>query len=178
MNALIHKQYSSGTPIQIKVYENKISVWNIGDLPPQLSIEMLKINHPSLRRNPLIADVFYMSGYIDTWGRGTLKIINSCKEAELPEPEMKEYAGGFQVTIFKDALTEEQLLKLGLNQRQRKAVNYLKGKGRITNKEYISLFNVSRITATRDLQDLVDKNILKYSETKGAGAYYESLIAS
>lgn len=177
LNALVHKNYSGAT-IQLRVYDDKISIWNEGTLPEGLTFEALKQEHPSRPRNPIIADVCFLGGYIDAWGRGTLKIINSCKEAELPEPEMKESAGGFQVTIFKDILTEEHLKKLGLNERQIKAVNYLKEKGRITNKEYISSFNVSRITATRDLQDLVDKNILKFSETKGAGAYYELLIAS
>ena len=134
--------------------------------------------HPSIPRNPIMADVCYKSGLIDTWGRGTLKIINSCKEAELPSPEIKEAFGGFSVTIFKDILNEEQLKKLGLNDRQIKAVLYVKENGKITNKEYMSLFIVSRITATRDLQDLVNRNILKSSEIKGAGAYYELLIAS
>jgi ATP-dependent DNA helicase RecG len=86
--------------------------------------------------------------------------------------------GGVLVTIFKDVYTEEQLKKSGLNKRQIKAVLYVKENRKITNKEYMSLFNVSRITATRDLQDLVIRNILKSSETKGAGAYYELLIAS
>lgn len=177
LNALVHKSYSGAT-IQIRVYDDKLSIWNEGTLPEGLTFEALKQEHPSRPRNPIVADVCFLGGYIDAWGRGTLKIINSCKEAELPEPELKESSGGFQVTIFKNILTEEYLKKFGLNERQIKAVNYLKEKGRITNKEYSSSFNVSRITATRDLQNLVDKNILKFSETKGAGAYYELLIAS
>jgi ATP-dependent DNA helicase RecG len=36
-----------------------------------------------------------------------LKIINSCKEAELPEPEIKEASGGVSVTIFKITNPEE-----------------------------------------------------------------------
>jgi ATP-dependent DNA helicase RecG len=46
-------------------------------------------------------------------------------------------------------------------------------KGRITNKEYQEIFGVARMTATRDLTVLVNKGILKSSETKGAGSYYE-----
>lgn len=54
---------------------------------------------------------------------------------------------------------------------------YVKEKGRITNKEYQQTFGVSRITATRDLASLIERGILKSSDTKGAGSYYE-LIAS
>lgn len=42
----------------------------------------------------------------------TIKIIDSCKSAELPEPEMKEQDGGFLLTIFKDILNEDYLVKL------------------------------------------------------------------
>lgn len=56
--------------------------------------------------------------------------------------------------------TYEYLRKLGLNERQIKAVLYVKEKGNITNKEYQELFKVSRITATRDLSELVEKGIL------------------
>lgn len=177
LNALVHKSYLGAT-IQIRVYQDKISIWNEGTLPPELTLESLKKQHPSIPRNPIIADVCYKGGFIDTWGRGTLKIINSCKEAELPAPEIKEEFSGFSVTIFKNVLTEEQLKKLGLNERQIKGVLYVKENGKITNKQYMSSFNVSRITATRDLQDLVNRNIFKSSEIKGAGAYYELLIAS
>jgi ATP-dependent DNA helicase RecG len=63
--------------------------------------------------------------------------------------------------------------KLGLNDRQVKAVLILKEKRKITNKAYQEIFAVARATATRDLAELVDKGIIKSSETKGAGSYYE-----
>jgi ATP-dependent DNA helicase RecG len=51
---------------------------------------------------------------------------------------------------------------MGLNERQLKAVMFIKEKGRITNKDYIKFIeSISRITATRDLKDLVAKGILK-----------------
>ena len=47
-------------------------------------------------------DICFKGGFIDAWGRGTLKIIEACKQAELPEPEIKEEDGGIIVTLFKD----------------------------------------------------------------------------
>jgi len=49
--------------------------------------------------------------------------------------------------------------KLGLNERQIKAVMYVKKEGKITNKEYQTMFKVSKATATRDLSELVEKQI-------------------
>ena len=99
LNALVHRTYM-GAAIQMRVFDSKLSIWNEGGLPYGLSLEDLKLEHNSRPRNPIIANACFFAGYIDTWGRGTLKIINSCKEAGLPEPEIKEMNGGIEVTIF------------------------------------------------------------------------------
>lgn len=180
LNALIHKEYSSSSAIQIKVYDNKINIWNQGVLPPQLNSELLKINHPSVPRNPFIADVFYKSGHIDNWGRGTLKIYNSCKEAELPEPEIIEAFDGISASLFiSDKSTkftvenrsEKNLAKLGLNKRQILAFQYLKENGKITNKEYRQLTSISDEMARIDLLELIQKELI-ISKGKGRGVYY------
>ena len=172
LNALVHRNYM-GAPIQIRVYDDKISIWNEGALPEGLTLEALKHSHSSRPRNPIIADVSFKGGYIDAWGRGTIKILETCKQAELPEPEMKEQDGGFIITLFKDNLTEEQLSKFGLNERQLKSVLLVKEKGKISNADFQELFGVSKATATRDLIDLVEKFELfeKIGQT-GAGTVY------
>lgn len=48
----------------------------------------------------------------------------------------------------------------------------MKEKGKITNSDYQEQNKVARITATRDLTDLVGKGLLKSSDTKGAGSYF------
>lgn len=172
LNALVHRNYM-GAPIQIRVYDDKISIWNEGSLPAGLTLAALKRSHSSRPRNPIIADVAFKGGYIDAWGRGTIKILNTCKEAELPEPEMQEQDGGFSITLFKNNLTQEHLTKLGLNDRQVKAIIFVKEKGKISNADYQELFSVSKATATRDLTELLDKFALleKVGQT-GAGTTY------
>ena len=177
LNALVHRNYI-GAPTQIRLYDDRFGVWNDGGLPEGITEEDLKKLHRSKPRNPLIADTCFKAGYIDLWGRGTIKIIEACREAGLPEPILKEEQGGFLSKIFKDRFTEDQLKKMGLNDRQIEAVKYVKKNGKVTNKEYQGILKVSRITATRDLTDLVAKNILRSSETKGAGSYYVLAIAS
>jgi len=171
LNALVHKNYS-GAQVQLRIYDDKITIWNEGDLPAGLTFESLKRQHPSRPRNPLIADACFKGGYIDAWGRGTLKIITSCSQAELPEPELIGIDGGVQVTIFKDRFTEEQLKALGLNERQIKAVLFVKENKKITNKDYQQINSCSRNTASNDLSDLVKKNVFAQSAVKGAGSFY------
>lgn len=79
LNALVHRNYM-GAHIQLRVYDDKLSIWNEGGLPLGLTLEELKEEHNSRPRNPKIAKACFMAGYIDSWGRGTLKIYNSCKE--------------------------------------------------------------------------------------------------
>ena len=172
LNALVHRNYM-GAHTQIRVYDDKITFWNEGSLQSPLTIESLKRPHSSRPRNVLIADVCFKGGLIDAWGRGTIKIIEACKQAGLPEPEIMERDGGLLVTMFKNNLTDEQLAKLGLNERQLKAVEYVKEKGKITNKEYQELNSVAKPTATRDLAELVGKFSIFKTTGKGAGSFYE-----
>ena len=59
-----------------------------------------------------------------------------------------------------------------MNERQIKAVLYVKEKGRIGNKEYQGVFGVSKPTASRELDDLVRKGILERIGATGRGTYY------
>ncbi|MDD4437354.1 MAG: ATP-binding protein [Tissierellia bacterium] len=172
LNALIHRTYM-GVFTQIRVYDDKISIWNDGELPQGVTLEKLKQHHSSRPRNLIIADVCFKGGLIDAWGSGTVRIIETCKTAGLPEPVLEERDGGFAVTLFKNSLTEEQLVKLGLNERQVKAVQYVKEKGKITNKEYQEINKISNRTATYELKELFEQfGILKMSGA-GAATFYE-----
>jgi len=72
-NAIIHKDYT-GVHIQMKVWDDRIEIWNDGGLPYDMSIEKLLGPHTSKPRNVNIASVFYKAGFIESWGRGILKI--------------------------------------------------------------------------------------------------------
>jgi len=172
INAIIHRNYF-GPPIQISLYDDKIMIWNVGELPDQLKIDDLKHKHSSYPKNQRLADIFFIGGFIEAWGRGTLKIINECLNFGLPEPEIELLTGGISVTMYKNKFNEKFLNSLNLNERQQNIIVYLKTHKKITNKEYQLRTNCSNRTATRDLHDLVDKKIIKGSEIKGAGAFYE-----
>lgn len=171
LNALVHRDYMSSF-IQVRIYDDKFWVWNAGKLPEDISLESLKGVHSSHPRNPLIADVCFKGGYIDSWGRGTLKIINACREAELPEPSITEQFGGILVEIFKNRFAPEQLKKAGLSERQVKSVLYVAENGSISNSEYQTLTGTSDRTALRDLDDLVSKQILTRKGERKSTRYF------
>jgi ATP-dependent DNA helicase RecG len=172
LNAIAHKDYSGGVPIQISVYSDKIIFWNEGQLPENWTVKTLLEKHASRPYNPDIANALFRSGFIEAWGRGTIKIIKECKAAGIPEPVFSYDSSDISVAFRKDIYNEKYLQSLDLNERQVKAVFYTKEKGKITNSDYQTLNDVSRETATRDLKELIDIGLIKPSGRKGAGAFY------
>lgn len=172
LNAVAHKDYSGGVPIQISVYKDKILIWNEGQLPDNWTIETLLEKHASKPFNPDIANALFRSGYIESWGRGIAKMTEQCFNYGLPAPIFMFKSSGFWVEFRKDIYNYNQLKELALNKRQVKAVLYLKDNSKITNKEYQEINDTSERTASRDLSDLVEKGIITSSDIKGAGAFY------
>jgi ATP-dependent DNA helicase RecG len=160
INAIVHRDYTAPSNVQVEIYDDRIEIWNPGGLLPGITIEDLyKKEHKSVIRNKLVAQMFYDIGYIEKYGSGTIKIIDLCKQQGIPYPEFKEVFGGFSVIFRKDVYTEEYLRNLGLNERQIKAVMYVKEKTKITNKEYQGLNNVSNKTSYLELSELVEKGV-------------------
>lgn len=174
LNAIVHRNdHSRGSEIQVKVYDGYIWIWNPGTLPEGLSIEQLKRSHSSIRRNPLIADLFFRAGYIEQFGSGTLRMTDALKKAGQPEPEFEEQGNGFAVKLFS---AESTGIKTGavqlLNDRQKAALIYIREHGKIDNAAYQKLNNISRTTAFRDLKKLTNKGLIKQVGKEGPGTYY------
>ena len=99
-------------------------------------------------------------------------MLKLCSLAGIPVPHFKEYQSGFLVEFRKDIYTEEYLRKLGLNERQIKAVMYVKENDKIANQEYQVICETSNRTATRDLTELVSLKIFRQLGTTGKGTKY------
>jgi len=177
LNALVHRTYM-GSSVQIRVYDNKLSIWNEGLLPQGLDLESLKTEHNSRPRNPIIADACFKSGYIDTWWRGTLKIINSCKEAELPEPDIIEKDGGVQVTIYKKVEGGQVGSQAGgqvggqvgsLTDRQREVFGYIVDNPRISRSQLAEKLGVNESAVQKHTDALKKKKVIRREgETTGS----------
>ena len=173
LNAISHKDYAFGYPIQISVYEDKIMIWNEGKLPENWTVDKLFRKHSSKPFNPDIANAFFRAGYIEAWGRGTIKIVEQSRKHGLPTPEFTNEGSDFWIVFKKDIFNKEYLENLKLNERQIKAVLYVKENGKISNKDYQVLNDCSRNTASNDLSELLNSNVLISSGKRGAGSFYK-----
>ena len=106
-NAIIHRDYL-GTFIHMRVWADRIQLWNEGTLPQSITIEKLMEDHESMPRNPLIAKVFYLMGFIENWGRGYEKIRDAFKQVHLQVPTFELVRGGFMATIQREVFQKVQ----------------------------------------------------------------------
>lgn len=170
VNALIHRDYTSSDRTQIRVDEDALAFWNPGGLPAGLSLQDLtRPGHPSRRRNPHLADAFHLAGLVERWGTGTTRMIDAMQHAGLPAPTFAEDGGGFRVTFTRELFPPELLARL--NERQQRALTYLRQHPTITNAQYRELTGAPDRTASLDLKSLLELGVL-IREGKGRNVAY------
>jgi len=174
-NAVCHRDYQlAGAEIRIMVFSDRIEINSPGGLPPGVNLANLERAH--VLRNPLLANYLYDIFYIEKWGTGIARMKSLMSEHGLAEPKFEDLGEFFAVTFYGpgerilELIPEEgvtDLKAMGLNERQAEALGKMINEGHeFTNTSYRERFNVSKNTATRDLQALLDTGWVK---TTGVG---------
>ena len=172
LNAICHKQYQSGIPIQISVYEDRLYVANIGSLPEDWTLENLMQKHASKPYNPNIAHVFYLAGFIESWGRGVEKICHALKADKLPLPEYTIHPGDIMI---KFTAPEDRVVRLNkqftdnlsdnfsdkLSDKEQKTLELLLEDPGYTALQLAEKLHVSRVSVTKYLKALKQKGIIE-----------------
>ena len=180
LNAVCHKQYQSGIPVQISVYEDRLYVANVGSLPEDWTLEKLMNKHTSKPYNPNIAYVFYLAGFIESWGRGVEKICNALKADNLPMPEYTVNSGDIMIKFtgpedriirVSGRLSEKLSEKLSdkLSEKEQKTLEILIEDPGYTSPQIAEKLNVSRVSVTKYLKTLKEKGLIERigSDRKG-----------
>lgn len=155
-NAIVHKDYT-GSAIQMKVYTDHIELWNEGMLPEGFTLDNLLGKHRSRPRNRKIANVFYLAGFIEAWGRGINKIMEGLSKAGLREAHFEEDCGGLSVTIYRKSIDEmfnmehNKLSNRELSKRENEVLSLLSSNASISITEISKLIGVSYKTIQREL---------------------------
>ena len=89
INALAHRDYHSNASVEVRLFVDRLEVWNPGALPGTLTLDDLHTDHASVPNNPLLAESLYLASYIEKLGSGTQIMIALCRQAGLPEPDFE-----------------------------------------------------------------------------------------
>ena len=180
LNAICHKQYQSGIPIQVSVYEDRLYVANIGSLPENWTSENLMQKHASRPYNPNIANAFYLAGFIESWGRGIEKICNALEADRLPMPEYTIHPGDIMIKFtgpedrivrVTDKVTDRVTNRVTnrVTDRERQVLQLLVEDPGFTMPQLAERMTVSRKTVAGYLKNLKEKGFIERVGTTRSG---------
>jgi len=103
VNAICHRDYASTANVQVRIFDDRLEIWNPGELPVGMTVDDLRKEHESKPRNRLIANAFFLIKYVEQFGTGIRRIIDDCRNRGLPDPEFRVRPGIF-IAIFRPAV--------------------------------------------------------------------------
>lgn len=181
VNALIHRDYSVvGSEVHVDIYDDRLEIYSPGGMCDGSFIQELDpLDVSSIRRNPILADLFSRMGLMERRGSGLRKIVEAY---ELEEGYQSKFIPLFRSTesSFRTILknlnydtendtendtqndTQNRSKRLKPDVRREKIVEIMRNKSEITSLELSELFSVSLITIKRDLKRLTDEKVIEY----------------
>lgn len=191
LNACINKDYAEPSPIQIRVYENKLEIINGGVLPEGWTVETLLSSHRSMPYNPDIANTFFRAGEIEAWGRGIERIIMACKNDGFSTPEFRYDVSGIwttfkfeyperattqkndpETTQKNDPETTRDRLETEQQKQENVVLELIKENPYIQRKELVSRLGIHESSVKRRLVSLQEKGMIKHVGPN-KGGYWE-----
>jgi ATP-dependent DNA helicase RecG len=174
VNAVAHRDYFVyGSRIIIKMFNDRIEYHSPGGFPSDITPK--NIIDRQYSRNPILVKILNKVKYIEAIGDGIDRVFDSIKKHPLKPklPLFREAGNSVIVTLYSADMGKlmEKELGIGLNERQKKGIEYIKREGRITSKIYRELFGIVKDTAHRDIIDLLNKGIIS-KRGSGKNTYY------
>lgn len=190
-NAVVHRDYSiSGADIKFAIFDDRIEITSPGLLPKTLDIDDIKMGRSEIR-NKVIARFFKELRFIEEWGTGIRRIIASCKDAGLKEPEFIETGMFFKTILYKydnELIAESSGLvanssglvaknqlniydKYVLTKTERIIIEYLQKQSSINNSEGILATGLSPAGVRKIFVSLQEKGLI-YPVGKGRSRCY------
>ena len=164
-NAIVHRSYT-GFDTQMKVYDDRIWLWNAGSLPQGYSVEQLTTAHLSFPRNKRIAEAFYKAGFIESWGRGIQQVQKAFLQNNLSVPVFEEQFDGTSVVLHRNLNLKSNTSSLKydtteLTERQKLIIHQLYQDGTIGVLELAQKTNVAERTIKRDISILQKRGYIE-----------------
>jgi ATP-dependent DNA helicase RecG len=154
INALLHQKYTIPGAMKIAIYDNRIEIFNPGCFPGLVDINSLGDGTTYLR-NPTLVRLAYQVNLIEARGTGIRLIYESCKKAGIKKPVYHE-EGDFVKVIFyfEPDITSHENEETAIQA-------FMKLQQNVTAQQVANFLSVSRNTAIRKLNRLMDSKHIK-----------------
>ena len=187
LNSIVHRDYTSPIDIQIKIFDNSITIYNPGKLFGDLTIEDLKTDHyQSNTRNKLIAEAFYLTNDIEKYGSGFSRIRKEISSYPTMEFNYKEISNGFFVELkYKEQKTSNvtpiktptktpiktPIKKIEITELEIKIVNQIIENNKISINKIAEELKIGRDTIVEYINKLKIKGVLLREGSKRSGRW-------
>lgn len=170
LNAVIHRNYTDGSDIQIKIFDDKISIFSPGTFYGGISVaDIQSDNYRSSLRNKLVAEAFYLTGSIEKYGSGFIRIRKALRDYPEIEFEIKEFAGGVMAAF---AQKQPAAPHVGLSGGVNSLLAYVESHPGQRAGEMAVAFNLTQRTIERWLKQLKEKGLIEFRGAPKTGGYY------
>lgn len=167
LNALAHKDYAAGAPVQVSVYPDRVTVSNVGRPPAAWTTEDLASPHSARPANPVMAAALAALGAAGSWGRGTRLMADACAQAGLAAPAFALGADETSVTLPLVPPPVDPLEDLRLSSVDRRLLGLLSDLDRPNAAELAAALGVSDSTVRRSLKRLTQLRLIaRHGSTK------------
>ena len=116
--------------------------------------------------------------FIESWGRGTINIINECKTANIPEPNFYEEHGVVKIVFELTGINKFQNGKLNgrlngrLNEKQKNVLSIINKNPGIQLMIIAEKTGVSIFTLNKYVKIFIDNQLIEHRGSKKTGGYY------
>ena len=170
LNAVIHRDYNFTGSILISLFDDHYEITSLGGLVKGISLKDLYAG-VSESRNPNLANIFYRLRYVESFGTGIGRILESYQEYE-KKPLILDSDNAFKVTLFNVNYIDEYVKVLPSNLTQEEQIiKYLEKNNKINRLTVEALLEVSKTRANDILNKMIDDNILIQTGS-GKNIYY------
>jgi ATP-dependent DNA helicase RecG len=155
LNAVVHREYSTGGSILIKMFSDRVEFISPGGLVSGIEVEDILSGY-SACRNPDLAEVFYRLQFIEAYGTGIMKIFEVYKTSPA-QPKIEVTPNVFKMILpnmntvpaVNTATTPEETI-----------IRYVVDHGSINRKQAENILALSQTAAGKILRKLVEQGDL------------------
>ena len=175
INAVCHRYYfEKGANVMVEIFDDRIEISSPGGLVKGLLEK--DFGKKSVLRNPKIAGLFYRIGYIEKMGTGIRRMQNLMKEAGHP-PIRFDFTTFVTAEFDRGVALEKKETPVKMNEGLNEGLKSLfavisQNPGIQTRQASALLGNRSVKTLEKQIQTLVEKDLIEHRGSKKTGGYF------